>query len=61
MEIYTAKDRKPSHPEAAVCPRKFHGLMSPQKLQDLYCILSYNTKFTTIFGTHSAAGLNIHP
>jgi len=24
------------HPDAAVCPRKFHWILSPRKLQDLY-------------------------
>ena len=34
---YFPKCRKnPSHLDAAVCPRNFHWVVSPQKLQDLY-------------------------
>ena len=47
---------KPSHLDATVCPRKFHCILSPRKLQDLYqSILTLNLLTTTIVAPPSNA------
>jgi len=35
-EVSSRKIGKPSHSDAAVCPGKFHWILSPRKLQDLH-------------------------
>ena len=45
--------RKPSHLDAAVCPRNFHWLLSPQKLQDLQDIFLSSKSPDQLFGPPS--------